>query len=233
MKPLRIQLAGPSGVGKTTIAKWLEETYKLPFVSGSVSDLLPSTKDEPHKDMLSHDKEDLYNQDFQILNLRNKLYREKDNYVSDRSFLDSATYFMYKQSSTIPQCEVEHFFELCKKCLVEQTDLLIVIGFTPYMVKNWVMEDNNKRILNKYFQAQISYIMRYILTEWGFDFLHPIPLIHKSLYFKDKWLVNGQYHTGKLNSLYGDISVMWIDEPGLDTRKEIISNYLKRTLKVV
>ena len=231
MKDLRIQLAGPSGVGKTTLSKWLEEAYQFPFISGSVSDLLPKTKEEQHKDMLSHDKKELYNQDFQILNLRNKLFSDKVNYVSDRSYLDSAAYFMYKQSSDIPQCELEHFFELCKKCLVEQTDVLIVIGFTPYMVKNWVMEDNNKRILNKYFQAQISYIMRYILTEWGFDFLSPIPTVHKGFY-KNIYLTEGQYYTNKVVTLYGSTSVLWIDEPGLDIRKEIISDFLKRTFKI-
>ena len=232
MKPLRIQFAGPSGVGKTTLAKWLEEAYQIPFVSGSVSDLLPKTKEEPHKDMLSHDKKELYTQDYQILNLRNKLYSEKESYVSDRSYLDSAAYFMYKQSDTIPQCELEHFFELCKKCLVEQTDLLIILGFTPYMVKNWVMEDNNKRILNKYFQAQISYIMKYLLNEWGMTFFDPIPCIHKGIGRKDIYLTEGQYYTCRLTTLYGSTSVIWIDEPGLDTRKEIIDNYLKRTLKV-
>ena len=232
MKPLRIQFSGPSGVGKTTLAKWLEEAYQIPFVSGSVSDLLPKTKEEPHKDMLSHDKKELYTQDYQILNLRNKLYSEKESYVSDRSFLDSAAYFMYKQSDTIPQCELEHFFELCKKCLVEQTDLLIILGFTPYMVKNWVMEDNNKRILNKYFQAQISYIMKYLLNEWGMTFFDPIPCIHKGIGRKDIYLTEGQYYTCRLTTLYGSTSVIWIDEPGLETRKEIIDNYLKRTLKV-
>lgn len=232
MKSLRIQFAGPSGVGKTTLAKWLEETYEIPFVSGSVSDLLPQTKEESHKDMLSHDKTELYTQDFQILNLRNKLYSNKDNYVSDRSYLDSAAYFMYKQSGTIPQCEMEHFFELCKKCLVEQTDILIVIGFTPYMVKNWVMEDNNKRIMNKYFQAQISYIMKYILTEWGMSFFEPIPCIHRGICKRDIYLNEGQYYTCMITTLYGSTTILWIDEPGLDTRKDIINSYLKRTLKV-
>ena len=231
-KPLKVQFAGPSGVGKTTLAKWFEENYQVEFVSGSISDLIPSTKEELHKDMLSHSKNELYTQDYQVLNLRNKLFSSKESYVSDRSFLDSATYFMYKQAADIPQCELEHFLDLCKKCLVEQTDLLIVIGFTPYMVKNWVMEDNNKRILNKYFQAEISYIMRYILTEWGFDFLHPIPSIHRNLYHKDTWLTNGQYYTNTLTTLYGSTYIMWIDEPGLYTRKEIIDNFIKRTFKV-
>ena len=230
--PIRVQFAGPSGVGKTTLAKWFEEQFKVEFVSGSVSDLLPSTKEELHKDMLSHDKKDLYTQDYQILNLRNKLFSSKESYVSDRSFLDSAAYFMYKQADTIPQCELEHFFELCKKCLVEQTDLLVVVGFTPYMVKNWVMEDNNKRILNKYFQAEISYIMRYIMEEWGFSFANPIPTIYRRGLMRDIPLNNGQYYSNDITTIYGSTQVIWIDEPGLVTRKNIIEGYLKRTFKV-
>ena len=230
--PIRVQFAGPSGVGKTTLSKWFEEQFKVEFISGSVSDLLPSTKEELHKDMLSHDKKDLYTQDYQILNLRNKLFATKESYVSDRSFLDSAAYFMYKQADTIPQCELEHFFELCKKCLVEQTDLLVVVGFTPYMVKNWVMEDNSKRILNKYFQAEISYIMRYIMEEWGFSFESPIPTIYRRGFMRDIPLNNGQYYSNDITTIYGSTKVIWIDEPGLVTRKNIIEGYLKRTFKV-
>ena len=34
----RIMLAGPSGIGKTTIAKWISEKTGIEFISGSVSD---------------------------------------------------------------------------------------------------------------------------------------------------------------------------------------------------
>ena len=44
MKYNRIMFAGPSGYGKTTLAKWLSEQSGIPFESGSVSDLLPKTK---------------------------------------------------------------------------------------------------------------------------------------------------------------------------------------------
>lgn len=43
-KHLRIQIAGPSGVGKTTLAKDISDIYGIPYVSGSYSDLIPSTK---------------------------------------------------------------------------------------------------------------------------------------------------------------------------------------------
>ena len=38
-KPISILLAGPSGVGKTTIANFLAQELGSKFISGSVSDL--------------------------------------------------------------------------------------------------------------------------------------------------------------------------------------------------
>ena len=98
-----ILLAGPSGVGKTTVAKFLSEELGIKFISGSVSDLLPQTKEMTHAEMLARDSKDLYTEDFQLLNLRNKLFVDKDQYVSDRSYLDSAAYFyINKVLSNLP-----------------------------------------------------------------------------------------------------------------------------------
>ena len=36
---------GPSGIGKTTLAKFIETKYGIPFISGSMSDLMPDTKE--------------------------------------------------------------------------------------------------------------------------------------------------------------------------------------------
>ena len=44
IKPKRIMFVGPSGIGKTTLAKAVEEICGIPFISGSMSDLLPATK---------------------------------------------------------------------------------------------------------------------------------------------------------------------------------------------
>ena len=66
-KHLRIQIAGPSGVGKTTLAKDISDIYGIPYVSGSYSDLIPSTKDILHSDMISMDPKEIYQNDFQFL----------------------------------------------------------------------------------------------------------------------------------------------------------------------
>lgn len=225
-KKQRIMFAGPSGSGKTTLANWVAEIGNdtfWPFLSGSVSDLLPQTKNESHKDMLSHDKSELYKQDFQILSLRSKRYANQETFVTDRSYLDSAAYFLYKQSDTLPQCEVEHFLELCKKCLCQQCDQLFFIDFTTYMVRNWVMEDNNKRILNRYFQAHIASIMRFILSDWGVKFKH-----YNHINCFSKSLKYGGYENGALNTHDGSVNITIINEPGLDIRKRIISNVLNK-----
>ena len=40
----RIMFVGPSGIGKTTLAKYVAKREDLPFISGSMSDLLPATE---------------------------------------------------------------------------------------------------------------------------------------------------------------------------------------------
>lgn len=40
----RIMFVGPSGIGKTTLAKFIETKYGIPFISDSMSDLMPDTK---------------------------------------------------------------------------------------------------------------------------------------------------------------------------------------------
>lgn len=36
-----------------------------------------------------------------------------------------------------------------------------------YNMKEWPMEDNKKRIINRYYQAQMSDIMGNLLTQWN------------------------------------------------------------------
>lgn len=101
---------GPAGIGKTTLAKYISEKHGIPFISGSMTDLLPATKDLSHIEILSLGSEAMYKSDFQLLNLRNKLFKDKEEFVTDRSYADLAAYFWYKQSKSLPECEMEHFF---------------------------------------------------------------------------------------------------------------------------
>lgn len=170
---LRIQLTGPSGIGKTTIAKAISEKYHIPFISGSYSDLVPETKVLSHKEMIQKTPKDIFNQDFQLLNLRNKLFQGQDLYVSDRSFIDSAAYIINKTSFDIPECDMENFIEICKACLFKHCDGLIFMTY-PDHIKDWEMEDNHKRVINRYYQMQISQVIWGLLRECNWNYIRTV-----------------------------------------------------------
>lgn len=225
-KDYRIMFAGPSGCGKTTVSKLMSKVMDIPFISGSVSDLIPSTKDIPHKDMLNHDYKELEKQDYQIVNLRNKLFKDKDNFITDRSYLDSAAYFTYKQSEKNSQCEIDSFLGLCKMLLNKQCTHLIFFNFPPYMIKEWYIEDNGKRILNKFFQSQIASIMFTILKYWDINEEFNNKICWGILRQHTKYLLEG-YYIGELKSVYGSTKVLIINECNYKTRLELIKYFLK------
>lgn len=233
-KPLRVMFAGASGTGKTTLADYVskvigDQMNPIPFLSGSVSDLLPETKDIPHQDMLARDANTLLREDYQILNLRNKLYQpyvvDNKNFVTDRSYLDSAAYFLYKQADKIPPCEMEQFLSLCLMTLTKQCTHLIFVPFTNQMFKGWVTEDNGKRITSRYFQMEISRIMQMILDIWELRYKGTVQ--STGSFFDTKSYDEGLQY-GEIVSPYGTTKVFILNEVQLQNREELIQFILTR-----
>lgn len=234
MKYNRIMFAGPSGIGKTTLASWLSTEYsKYQFISGSMSDLVKGTKEMSHKDMLSRDPKDLYLEDYQLVNLRNKLFQGQEYFVTDRSYLDSAAYFLYKQAKVLPQCEVEHFIMLCGTLLAKQCDLLILIDFPTSLVNTWYTEDNNKRITNNYFQVEISSIMYTTLKLMGYHELEKTNLLKDAFLPSNQVYTKEDFEVGIIKNIYGDTPVLIISTPELSERMTILRNFIQDEEKTV
>lgn len=238
-----ILLAGPSGIGKTSLASHLSkcpidfglsDENEPEFVSGSISDLIPSTKSMSHAEMLDRPFEDLYREDVRVLNLRHKLFsqyvKKRIPYVSDRSFLDVAGYFMYKYSSKVCESEVRDFLECCKQNTLADCSHLILLELTPDNMDDWLMEDNSKRILNRYFQVNISTLMAEVLLHWG--------IIYEGSDYKKVFVYNGTripykesrlvYRTGIISSPYKESKtrVLLLKELDYETRCSIVKKFL-------
>lgn len=162
----RIMFVGPSGIGKTTLAQYVAKSQNIPFISGSMSDLLPATKDISHNELLSLGSKAMQSSDYQLLSLRNRLFRGKEEFVTDRSYADLAAYFWYKQSRTLEECELEHFIGCCRASMEDQCDLAIFLPLNLCNYSDWEMEDNKKRITNRFFQIQMSSLMGELLADW-------------------------------------------------------------------
>ena len=215
----RIVFAGPSGIGKTTLAKLLSEELKLDYISGSISDLLPDTKNLTHQEMLSRDPKELQMEDYKIMNLRNKLFSKYKLkcYISDRSFLDSAAYFIYKQASKLPTCELVSFLDLARDLTIKNVDYLIVLDFPVSFILNWNIEDNNKRILNDFFQCSISKLIRLVLEYWGVTLISNVRLIYPSRTEVGIIRYKGNAYT----------KIILLQSDNLKERLEAICNFIK------
>ena len=102
-----------------------------------------------------------------------------------------------------------------------------MLEFTQEMIKEWTMEDNNKRILNKYFQFEISNIMKSILGIWGCKLNHQ-NLLRKNWIMSDT-LQKG-YDLGTIDSIYGTTKVIVIQEANLELRQRIIKAFVNDKL---
>lgn len=161
-----ITFLGPSGIGKTTLAKWVSDEFRIPFVSGSYSDLVPSTRNLHHSKMIDLPAEEILKSDIQLLRLRNESYRLHRNQgmVSDRSPLDILAYSFIKLSQRVPTCDLDKLWELVLSNLY-LVDIIIYMPFPINSLSEWDFEPNGKRITNKYFQWMVSILMNAVLTK--------------------------------------------------------------------
>ncbi len=167
----RIQITGPSGIGKTTLAKEVEKMMGLDYISSSYHDLFPNLP-QKHTDLMEIPKDDMVMDEYRLLSRRYQLYvaHSYNGYVTDRSIVDSIAYFIEKLSHHIAACETEDFITKAIKAIDTYcVDLVIFLPFTRKHIEEWSIEDDNKRITNPYYQFKMSSIINSVI----FDILSP------------------------------------------------------------
>lgn len=227
----RIMFYGPSGTGKTTMANWIKDNYNIPFISGSISDLIPKTKELSHLAMMERDYKHIYSEDNQLFSLRVKALKHEDNYVTDRSYMDIIAYHLVKISKGIAECDTEVLLQNVALAMMRDCTHLVFVPFTQDMIHSWKIEENNKRVLNPYFQWQVSEVMKGILRMFGY----------KSNFFR---LIKDNMYVGKIypekifrelrldtkymdKNKYKPIKVLILTETDYDIRNEMLKKFLK------
>lgn len=158
---MKIALSGPSGGGKTTLSKFISQSFDLPYLPGSAGLILKEEfkdrlrnyhnwEQSGHRNVINlSGKDPEFGYWFQkyLLESRSELYKGKDQFITDRSPLDNVSYFMQQTVHNCTEEETEKFITHAQELYQELTHLIRI---------KWVneeeIEDNGSRIPNKYYQ---------------------------------------------------------------------------------
>lgn len=159
-QPLKIAFSGPSGIGKTTLARYVSEAYGLPFISSSMSDLVPESKNLVQQKLIRETTWERL-----LMANRHNLYKQHEGwgFVTDRSFLDSITYFIYKLGQDTREDNESTRGFLIKAVKFLSNDFTHIFLMNLDFGAKWDIENNEKRNTNLMFQWSISHLMMGVL----------------------------------------------------------------------
>ncbi len=155
MKPLKIAMAGPSGVGKTTLSEWIAKEFGIPFVTSSTKPLWDKHNIHTHQELITRTiLNPQWGLDFQyeLLEVRQNIIDKNPQFVTDRSPVDNLVYFLMQNTPHIGEEATQAYIQLCTEALAKLNGL-IQIPFGDHIV----LEDDGKRISNKYYQMSVNY----------------------------------------------------------------------------
>jgi len=160
IKSLKIGICGCGGTGKTSLAESLSKFLDVPLLRAK----------DITQTILKRDGYD-YSSGVQIERFLANTGRQKemlektleqqsiDSFVTDRTVIDLAAYALCEIHDD--RDTVHHIVETCKYNVKIYTHLILC----PW--QNSILENNDKRTLNPWYQLTIHAIERGIMADWG------------------------------------------------------------------
>lgn len=196
---MRILICGPSGVGKTTLAKCISVEYKLEFVSTSSKALWKTYGIVDHEAIIKmgiNNPMRAYKFQMDLLDIREKLM-ERDNFVTDRSPVDNLVYYLMQVAPFVDEKLTVEYIDRCNSLLTfldedgdgdargpeAMSTYLIPIEYQAEMD----VERDGFRIPNKIFQQCTQLYFNYCLSNWFGNLMMSNYIYLRDTNFNERW----------------------------------------------
>ena len=162
----KIFITGPSGIGKTTLAKYISGVYNIPYISTSASKLWGEFNFKSHVE--AHTKSILdpkLGLAYQEAIMRDRAISLKGNsWVTDRSPIDNIAYMLLTLSHQLSVHETIVFIREALKMLGGCSGIIHLQSCEQPSIEN-----NGKRILNPFYQLMVDSIIAMVIENTCFQ----------------------------------------------------------------
>ena len=150
----RICIVGPSGTGKTDLAKYIASRYRIPFISSSSKCITKEKGINSHKELIhlcSNKPQEALSTYKAILNYREGIMDDNSSFVTDRGIPDL---IVYAHLQLVPHIDDKDSLLLLQQSIDIITDQEVHYIFLPYA--NIPIENDSHRITSMMYQSFVS-----------------------------------------------------------------------------
>lgn len=179
---MRIGITGPSGTGKSRLASYIAEKYNIKYITSKETRKFDKETEDRWFEEFGYKYSDdrghsgliqIQNQfpkfglEWQrgVLDIRNDMYSNINNFVCDRTQFDSLVYMTTQVMNYADKNYIENFYKSAVDGLNKSFDLIIYLT-TEEMQE---VEDNKLRVSNIEYQRYIDQIFSYYINRFVLD----------------------------------------------------------------